>query len=156
MDLGPTILELAGAQPDHDMEAISLLPLLQPGKSDAVNTNAPQSGKPVAVGNSTWEMPDAGLAFVSEQGREYVFAEHGRDNILATTDVMTMIRDTRWKLVSFAGVDDGQLFDLENDPSEMANLWDSGEYAARKKKMLDALLEWHQNSAYRTRTRRRR
>ena len=156
MDIGPTILELAGLTPDHDMEAISLLPLLRAANNQPVESTVPESGRPVAVGNSTWEMPEAGLAFVSGAGREYVFSEHGRDNILATTDVMTMIRNTRWKLVTFSGSDEGQLFDLESDPKEMVNLWQSSEHKSQKQKMLADLLKWHQNSAYRTRTRRRR
>ena len=155
MDLGPTILELAGVDLSHDMEAISLLPLFQSAETRNNGTGAPESGQPVAVGNSTWDMPDAGLAFVDGAKREYVFAEHGRDNILATTDVMTMVRSSDWKLVTFTGSDEGQLFNLKSDPAEMVNLWSDRRWSDQKQTMLNALLEWHQNSAYRTRGRRR-
>ena len=37
----------------------------------------------------------------------------------------TMIRDRRHKLVVYHGHDTGELFDLESDPDEFENLWDS-------------------------------
>ncbi|NLS75647.1 MAG: sulfatase-like hydrolase/transferase, partial [Chloroflexi bacterium] len=57
MDLGATILEMAGLEPPASFEARSLLPLLR--------------GEPGA------------------SGRDYVFAEHGRDGILRETEFVT-------------------------------------------------------------------
>jgi len=34
-----------------------------------------------------------------------------------------MVRSADWKLVHFLGSDEGQLFDLKNDPDEERNLW---------------------------------
>ena len=45
-------------------------------------------------------------------GRDYVFAEHGQDGILQTTDFMTMVRSSEWKLVHFLDQPFGQLFNL--------------------------------------------
>ena len=84
-DLGPTILELAGCEPDPNMEARSLLPALEGGRP-----------------------PE----------REYVFTEQGRDDGSGLhVDLVTAIRSRTWKLVHFLGVDEGQLFDLEERPA---------------------------------------
>ena len=41
----------------------------------------------------------------------------------------TMIRDLRYKLAVYHGHPVGELFDLENDPHEHDNLWDSARHA---------------------------
>ena len=117
MDLGSTVLELAGVTPPETMQAQSLLPALQ---------------------GDDWS------------GRDYVFAEHPADGIYEGP-YMTMVRSKRWKLVHFADTDEGQLFDLENDPQEFNNLWDSSQAADQKRELLDVLLNWRVNSGYQTR-----
>lgn len=74
--------------------------------------------------------------------RQFVYAEHGRDNILEGTAFMTMVRDERWKLVHFVDSPEGQLFDLHEDPNEVRNLWDDPDYADQKTRLLDELREW--------------
>ena len=164
-DLGPTMLELAGVAPPADMEAVSLAPLLGVGRSQGraaaegstSDRAAGGSGEAVAVSDATWDVPTTRPVFVDEDGsRRYVFAEHGRDNILEGTAVMTMIRDERWKLVTYSGTDEGQLFDLASDPDERTNLWSEAAVAHEKRRLLDALHTWYRESLYQTRTRRRR
>jgi arylsulfatase A-like enzyme len=111
-DLGPTILELAGATVDYPMAAKSLLPVLE---------NA----------------PDQAGCF-----RDVVFAEQARDGTLTDTDFMTMVRTQDWKLVHFLEEEWGQLFDLNNDPNEIQNLWDDETHSAKKQEMLAMLREW--------------
>ena len=79
-----------------------------------------------------------------------MFAEHPADGIYEGP-YMTMVRSKGWKLVHFVDSDDGQLFDLENDPEEFTNLWDSPEAADQKRALLDVLLNWRVNSGYQTR-----
>ncbi len=118
MDVGPTILELAGVDTSQMvMEAESLGPALR---------------------GESW------------QGREVVFAEHGRDGILQETEFMTMVRTIEWKLVHFLGESFGQLFDLANDPGETHNMWDNPDHVDQKRELLDTLREWRIASAYRT------
>lgn len=117
MDLGPTILELAGVDVPDSLEAESLLPILE--------------GKVV-------------------DGREYVFAEHGRDGTLQETEFMTMVRNKEWKLVHFLGEDFGQLFNLSDDPDEITNLWDDPKVASKKQDLLDAMQRWLQESNVKT------
>ena len=178
-DLGPTILEIAGVSPPPDMEAVSLVELAgaagaqRPdtpgGTSRATDRSATASGgraaassprgtgEAVAVSDATWDVPTTRPVFVNEDGsRRYVFAEHGRDNILEGTAVMTMIRDERWKLVTYSGNDEGQLFDLDADPDERTNLWSDPASGQARRRLLDALHEWYRESLYQTRARRRR
>ncbi len=110
MDVGPTILELAGLQPASHMAARSLRPAWEPG--------------------SDW------------QPRDFVYAEQARDNNLTSTEYMSMVRDTRWKLVHLFEDAEGQLFDLEADPDETRNLWDDPRHEAEKNRLLAALREW--------------
>jgi len=118
MDLGPTILEVAGVPLPETMEAQSLLP---------------------ALDGANWT------------GRDYVFAEHGRDGILRETAFMTMVRGRGWKLVHFLDSNEGQLFDLGNDPGEVVNLWGDPAYLEKKRELLDVLREWRMRSGYQTR-----
>jgi arylsulfatase A-like enzyme len=83
-------------------------------------------------------------------GRDAVFCEQGRDNILTDVEFMTMVRTKRWKLVHFLNEDFGQLFDLENDPEEAHNLWLSKPHATVRQELMDKLLHWRMHSQIRT------
>ena len=83
-------------------------------------------------------------------GRDYVFAEQARDNILTDAEFMTMVRNHDWKLVHFLDEPHGQLFDLKNDPEEVKNLWNDSAYDAKKQELLAVLREWRIRSQYRT------
>lgn len=126
-DIGPAILESAGVPVPSTFEAESLLPALK--------------------GDPEWK------------GRDCVFAEHPRDGNFTTADYMTMVRNQRWKLVHILGSDaldggtEGQLFDLENDPSEQTNLWSSPDHDETKRELLETLLEWRVRSGLHTASR---
>ncbi len=117
MDIGPTILELAGIEVPELLEAETMVPALK---------------------DEDWG------------GRDYVFAEQAKDGILTGCEFMTMVRNKKWKLVHFLDEPDGQLFDLENDPDEVVNLWNSESHVEQKRRLLDALREWRIRSAYQT------
>ena len=74
--------------------------------------------------------------------RDYVYAEHGRDGILQEIDFMSMVRSRDWKLVHFLDSPEGQLFDLENDPDEVRNLWSDANHIDQRRALLDELREW--------------
>lgn len=129
MDLGPTILELAGVDVPANFEAESLLPAL----------------------TETWQGSQDKPALAPDwTGREYVFAEHVRDGTLQGTAYMSMVRSQAWKLVHFVDSAEGQLFHLTDDPGEVHNLWDDPAHADRKNELLRVLLEWRINSGVRT------
>jgi arylsulfatase len=135
MDVGPAILELAGVPVPPSMEARSLLPALR-GEGAHPEHPSPRVGR-----------GDGGEG----KGRQYVFAEHGRDGILREAAFMTMVRSREWKLVHFLDEPFGQLFDLVHDPGEVHNLWDDPAAAEARRHLLDVLREWRIRSAYHTR-----
>ena len=118
MDLGPTILELAGVEVPQPMAARSLLPVLKndPGQEACL--------------------------------RDTVYAEQARDGTLTDTDFVTMVRTKDWKLVHFLDEPWGQLFDLNADPEENHNLWDNLDYAGKKTELLAQLREWRVRDGY--------
>lgn len=80
--------------------------------------------------------------------REEVFCEQGRDTNFTTSDYETMIRTKDWKLVCFTDSADGQLFDLQSDPSEVRNLWNNPAHAAKQAELLERMRRWREDSSY--------
>ena len=58
-----------------------------------------------------------------------------------------MVRDPKFKLVEFFDTDEGQLFDLENDPNEICDLWDDPTHLTRRENMRKNLREWFVQSS---------
>jgi arylsulfatase A-like enzyme len=109
MDIGPTILDLAGCE-SPSMEAESMLPALK--------------------GDESWK------------GRSYLFCEQVGDMVLTDAKFMTMIRDKKWKLIHFLDSEEGQLYNLMDDPMEMKNLWNSTDHQNQKDDLLLKILNW--------------
>ena len=65
--------------------------------------------------------------------------------MLAYRNVQRAVRDDRWKLIRYPQVDCSQLFDLQADPYETANLADKPEHAATVTRLM-ALLEKQQQA----------
>jgi arylsulfatase len=116
-DLGPTILDLAGAKHPKPCQARSLLPALL---------------------SEPWP------------GRDFVFSEQAGDVAMTGAKLITMVRDDKWKAVFIHGAEDGQLFDLEQDPAEENNLWAHQAHAETKQYLKDAMFNWRQNSLLET------
>ena len=112
MDIGPTILDLAGCN-SPKMEAITMAPALR---------------------GDDW------------QGRDYLFCEQVGDMVLTEVKFMTMIRNKEWKLVHYLDSEEGQLYNLNDDPAENQNLWGHEEYKSQKELLLSELLKWRVKS----------
>ena len=84
-------------------------------------------------------MPYLEGADASVAPREWVFCE---DNY------QVMMRGERYKLVYYIGQEAGELYDLERDPHELWNLWDSSEDLELKNQLLSYLLRWLASSTY--------
>lgn len=67
--------------------------------------------------------------------REYARSTY-TDTLQGPKSRATMIRDRQYKLVVYHGTGLGQLFDLETDPNEHRNLWDSVDHAEIKGRLL--------------------
>lgn len=59
-----------------------------------------------------------------EQHRDFVRSEYYDAVALPHPTYGTMYRERRWKLVVYHGLEVGELYDMEADPHEFANLWD--------------------------------
>jgi arylsulfatase len=82
--------------------------------------------------------------------RDHVYAEQAKDGNFTGCDFMTMVRNRDWKLVHFLDQPDGQLFDLNADPDEVSNLWNSPEHTEQKDELLANLREWRIRSGLNT------
>ena len=97
IDVAPTLLDLAGVAPPRRMQGRSLLPMLEGQASPDYHREMVR-----CEFYGTLEM-----AGVSGPSRA------------------TMVRDDRFKCVIYHGRDYGELYDLEEDPWEHQNLWES-------------------------------
>ena len=57
-----------------------------------------------------------------------------------------MVRFGSWKMVYYPGRDMGEIYNLEEDPSEQYNLWDELRDSPTGRKLKDLLLEWSLSS----------
>ncbi len=112
MDIMPTLMELAGLPIPARTQGRSLLPILT-GNADPAHHRE-------QVRTEYYRALSAiGHAGPTPRGR-------------FTDSYATMLRDRRHKLVVYHGTGAGELFDLETDPGEFNNLWDSPAHAAIK------------------------
>ena len=107
VDLAPTLVEAAGLPPAPGMQGRSLAPLLQ-GNGDR------------------------------DQHRDDVYCEfyNAIDRPAEAPVHSTMVRTRRHKLVLHHSSDEGELYDLREDPGENANRWDSAAHAEIKTELL--------------------
>lgn len=72
--------------------------------------------------------------------RDVVFAELARDHIQTGSEFVIMRRCKDWKLVVYLDDENGELYDLRNDPGETTNLWHKS--VPGRDKMIDDCLRW--------------
>ena len=107
IDVAPTLHDLIGLPISDKMHGQSLLPILE-GKDD----------------------PDT----IKKGARcEYYFSF---DYDRAKGSYGTMYRDERYKLCVYHGLDVGELYDMDSDPNEFENLWESPPHADVKHRLI--------------------
>ncbi|MFK7994809.1 MAG: sulfatase-like hydrolase/transferase [Granulosicoccus sp.] len=115
IDLTATIMDVCGCKPDAGVQGRSLLPLML-GKD--------KTFRPWAL-------------------CEYRFGGFVTDPLIMTT----MLRHENWKLVIWHGQPacgnerDGELYNLNTDPEELNNLFNTPEYALKRRQMKTLLLD---------------
>ncbi len=112
-DLAPALLEAAGLEPHPGMQAKSLLPLL--------------------LGEADPDRHQDDIYCEYYNGMPCKAEEHGA--------FATMLRDERYKLVVNHGWHVGELYDLEEDPTESKNLWADPSRQERKLAMMKRLCD---------------
>ncbi|MCB1639917.1 MAG: sulfatase-like hydrolase/transferase, partial [Thiothrix sp.] len=113
VDLAPTILAQAGITPYHGMQGVDFSALLN-GQGDNIEREQ------ILVEEDTYATDILG------------FTGQIRARTLVTR---------RYRLTVYQGVDWGELYDLQKDPLESRNLWDSRGHAALRKRLLWQLLQ---------------
>jgi arylsulfatase len=107
VDLAPTLLEAAGLPKHPGMQGKSLWPVLTGGQPEGKH-------------------------------REDVYCEHynasSKQNGLG--GFATMVRTERHKIVVYHSRNEGELYDLANDPNETVNLWNDSRCTALKAELL--------------------
>jgi arylsulfatase A-like enzyme len=111
VDLAPTLLDAAGLPRHPAMQGHSLWPMLN------------------GQGNLNHHRDDVYCEFYNSKPK-YDPKPFG-----------TMVRDERWKLVAFHGVDQGELYDMQADPRETRNLWADSASQGIKVRMLKLLCD---------------
>jgi len=128
IDLLPTFIETAGRDPkarDHILEGHSLLPLLR-------------GGPPPERDYVVCEYDFAAIPLAEKLGLDPRDAR------------MFMVADKKWKLIHFESGHRPMLFDLENDPDELADLGADNQHAHIIDQMYDKLFAWTRRPAART------
>ncbi|MDQ3701714.1 MAG: DUF4976 domain-containing protein, partial [Chloroflexota bacterium] len=101
--------------------------------TDIMPTLMELAGLPVPPGTQGRSLlPILGGQAPPEEHRDFVRSEYYDAAALPHHTYGTMYRDRRWKLVVYHGLEIGELYDMEADPHEFANLWDDPASAAVK------------------------
>ncbi|MGA1370154.1 MAG: sulfatase [Pseudomonadales bacterium] len=120
IDFASTVLERVGLAPFHGIQGRSLVPVLI-GERSAIRRS-------VLVEQTTQ------------------FAYLGFDDVV----MVHTLFDGRWRLSVWEGCDWGELYDLQSDPLEAHNLWDSRAALGQRSAMLLKLIHSMQNHADRS------
>ena len=120
LDLGPTLLDLAGVEGLDDADGVSLSPLVLGGSLEYLD------------------------AFAESAPRRSMFPEHERIYFDGNRGKWRMLRTERWKLIRIPHPDGDryELYDLVEDPGETNNLYD--ELPGEAAKLVPVLEAWMQ------------
>lgn len=117
LDLAKSVLYRAGLEPYNGIQGEDLGPVMAGGDNFATRS---------VVIETTTQYPYLGF-----------------DGLVSVTSLI----DRRWRLSVWQGCEWGELYDVENDPSEIVNLWDDPDYAATLRSLLHALVSRMQDHA---------
>ena len=106
VDVAPTLLEIAGLEPPAALHGRSLLPMLRGRKAGAERR------------------PLVRCEYYRALNSRPRAATPPLDASFINPSYATMVRDSRYKLVTYHGTGLGELFDLHADPAEFDSRWD--------------------------------
>lgn len=126
LDLSATLLDLAGVPQPDEMQGRSLLPIL--------SGEAPPAEHREFVRCEYYDVLDA--AFTGSGSPDVPASRGGESRESVRGSYGTMYRNRRFKLVVYHGHNLGELYDLESDPWEFNNLWNSPTHQTLKSELL--------------------
>ena len=109
LDIARTVLMRAGLAPANGMQGQNLLDILHAG------------------GRSTHD----GILIEGQTSRPYLGMPH-------QVRIRTFC-DARWRMTLWEGLPFGELYDLQNDPGEIVNLWDSTSHQTQRARLFERL-----------------
>jgi arylsulfatase A-like enzyme len=92
---------------------------------------------PAMQGRSLWPLLTGQAP--RETFRDDVYCEYYNSNPNKEPAWLTMVRGERYKIVAVHGTDEGELYDMVEDPGENSNLWSDPQYKDVKIEMLQRL-----------------
>ena len=120
----------ADLQPDSLMELIDIAPtLLEAANIEIPETIQGRSLLPILLGQAD-----------ASQHRDHVFSEY-YNAWTHKHSYGSMLRTRDEKVIVYHGTDQGELYDLKNDPDEFENLWNAPEHGERKLRLMKACFD---------------
>lgn len=139
-DIAPTVLDILGIAPDEKwlIHGESLLPVICGEKcKDAIFADGGHEDAMIRRFNAaTLEADMEGRKIPATQGKQEVYCKFPE-----TMSRTKMVRTEKWKLViRLSG--GNELYDMENDPDEMKNLYGDPQYDKITADLMRKMLEW--------------
>ena len=75
----------------------------------------------------------------SEVEDNVIYAELARDHIQTEAELIVMRRDPEKKVVWYLNSNDGEFYDLKNDPNEVNNLWFNPDHTKERDVIVDKI-----------------
>ncbi len=147
--LGDHRLLFKGAE---QYEQITRVPFIWCDPDGERGTRASGIGQTIDIGATILERakiePASGmqglpLPVVSGEGRDIAFIQYDTQRIDPAFGPQPRVhtaRDSKWRLSVYHDSRFGELYDMENDPEELDNLWDVKAYSATKARMMEKLV----------------
>lgn len=134
VDIFPTLAELVDAPIPYGVQGRSLRAMLAGGDYPAEEFRSVYA-----------ELGFGGLPYGEDERPELHFGYDGPSfdelNTVTQSGKLKMVRWGRWKL-TYDSLGQGELYDLESDPSELVDLWHLAEHAATRAALVEELLRW--------------
>ncbi|NOU35788.1 MAG: sulfatase-like hydrolase/transferase [Kiritimatiellaceae bacterium] len=137
IDLVPTVLSVLGLEGNWDIHGESMLPAIRGEKrKEAVFADGGHETSMRARFNVSPSEVHDGLTRPATLGKQETYSKY--PDTMART---RMVRTEKWKLV-MRETDDHELYDMENDPSELVNLWGRAGYDEPIRMLMGKLIQW--------------
>ncbi|MFW6308807.1 MAG: sulfatase-like hydrolase/transferase [bacterium] len=141
-DIMPTVMDLAGIEPEHSIFAQSLVDQLKGKKGDPKRAVFTEGGYDHPQDEWCFEGRESVQTSLLDEEHIYYPKVKLQQDEPETVCRSTMIRTTSHKLI-YRTKQINELYDLEKDPEELNNVYQNPEYEDIKNKLEKRMLEWY-------------